>query len=123
MTINNPELFMAGIWDWSILDGCFGDTKITPTDIDGCVERFGHVLYLETKQLGVEIPLAQRILFASLVKKGDSVLVIWGAKNQPQAYQVFSPLYPPPEGMMIASGDLDGLRKTVCNWFAWANKP
>ena len=31
MTINDPEAFCAGLWDWAILDGCFGDTAIMPS--------------------------------------------------------------------------------------------
>jgi hypothetical protein len=41
MTINKLDAYVAGLWDWVCLDGCFGDTKIRPTDIDGLVERRG----------------------------------------------------------------------------------
>ena len=49
MTINDPVKFCAGLWDWGILNGCFGDTLIKPTDIDGFVERNGKFLFFETK--------------------------------------------------------------------------
>jgi hypothetical protein len=54
--IRNMSQYDRGIWDWSILDGCFGDTKISPTDIDGCIERKGRKLFLETKTPGNPIP-------------------------------------------------------------------
>jgi hypothetical protein len=120
MTINAPELYMAGIWDWAILDGCFGKTGIKPTDIDGCIERKTHCLYLETKDLGVEVPLGQLITFHSFVAKGDSVLVIWGTKNQPKEIMVLSPRHP--SGLMYCNANLDKLRELVAAWFEWADK-
>ena len=27
MTIHNKEAFLQGLWDWAILDGCFGNTR------------------------------------------------------------------------------------------------
>ena len=117
MTVNNPELYMAGVWDWAILDGCFGRTKIRPTDIDGFVERNGHCLYLETKRPGANIPFGQRLTYRAWCSKGDSVIVIWGEKNKPQRIQVFSPRYPPPDGKVYAYANLDKLKWLVSQWF------
>jgi hypothetical protein len=117
MTINNPELFMAGVWDWAILDGCFGNTRIRPTDIDGCVERNGHFLYFETKRPGAHIPFGQLLTYRGWVNKGDSVIVIWGEKNKPQRLQVFTPRHRPPDGKVYAYADVTKLRQLVGQWF------
>lgn len=39
MTIHGSDRFLAGAWDWTVLDGCFGNTQIRPTDVDGMIER------------------------------------------------------------------------------------
>ncbi len=39
MTIRSKEVFLQGLWDWAVLDGCFGNTRIRPTDVDGLIER------------------------------------------------------------------------------------
>ena len=44
------------LWDWSTLDGCFGNSKIRVGDIDGFVERRGRVLFIETKYPGSWVP-------------------------------------------------------------------
>lgn len=82
MTINNPVEFCAGLWDWHILAGCFGKTKIMPTDVDGFVERKGNFLWLETKKENVLIPNGQLITFMTLIKTGYfTIFIIWGDIN------------------------------------------
>lgn len=118
MTIHDPAAYVAGVWDWSILRGCFGETRIEPTDVDGFVERNGRFLYLEAKQSGVAIPFGQRLTLEALQKTGlFTVMVIWGRTNQPQRIQVFSPggiSHPMP-------CDLALFRKAVSAWFALAD--
>ena len=104
MTINDPDKFMAGIWDWKILDGCFGESRIKPTDIDGMVERNGNFLFLETKSPGASLPVGQEISFKHLVRRaGAVVMVVWGEQNNPQQLRVFSHKHP--DGKTI---DADG---------------
>lgn len=122
MTINSPEQYMAGIWDWAILDGCFGSTKIKPTDIDGAVERHGYFLCLETKKPGVPIPLGQYLFFESWVAQGNTVIVIWGPQNDPKKVQMFSPFLPFPDGKIWEPASVDILRQRVVNWFEWAER-
>lgn len=124
MTINNPSAFMQGIWDWKILDGCFGETKIKPTDIDGLVERDGNLLILETKSPDVSLPTGQELTFKRMVKQGidanklNVVIVIWGENGAPQRLRVYSRIYP--DGKDI-DGDIDTLRRYVSKWFEKAN--
>jgi hypothetical protein len=91
MSINNPERFLAGVWDWKFLDKCF-DGKIKVSDLDGIVERRGHFFVLETKKKGVLIPGGQRIMFERMAKTGlITVIVIWGDKNATEEVQIYYP--------------------------------
>lgn len=120
MTINNAGQYMAGIWDWAILDGCFGDTKIKPTDIDGFVERRGNFLILETKQPSAGIPEGQELTFKALVKRaGAVVIVIFGEQNKPERLKVYSQKYP--NGLEVNDPDGALLRRYVAEWFNRAN--
>jgi hypothetical protein len=114
MTIENPQRFMAGIWDWGCLRGCFGDTRIEPTDIDGLVERKGHFLLLETKAPTAQIKGGQEIMFQALrATKRFTVLVIWGDAGQPQRGK----LYCVDAVSRIFDCDLQTLRAIVAYWF------
>lgn len=120
MTINNPDQYMAGVWDWAILDGCFGETRIKPTDIDGFVERNGCFLVLETKQPGARLPQGQEITFKRLVERaGAVVIVIWGERNTPNRLRVYSAMHPDGKDIIDANGNL--LRKYVSEWFKRAD--
>ena len=47
-------------------------------DIDGVLERRGHILMIETKPLGKwGIPLGQRITFKTFVQMGVHVWIVW----------------------------------------------
>ncbi len=119
MTINNVHRYLQGVWDWGILDGCFGSSRIQPTDIDGFIERRGHKLFIETKAPGVELPDhdGQMIALRSLVNDGCSVMILWGQQNQP-------------EKMRLLVGDcdrieyvtLDRVRQIISQWYQWADR-
>lgn len=117
MTIENAELFVAGLWDWACLDGCFVGS-IRPTDIDGFIEYNGQFLMLETKQPGVEIPKGQAIMFNNWVDAGNSVLIIWGTKNNPKYIRLMTP-------NIIRdydNADIERLRTICKKWFTWAGQ-
>lgn len=88
MTIHNMPLFLNGLWDWAFLDGCFGQTKIRPTDVDGQVHtRFpkDRYLELEAKSINASIPTGQRMKFDSYLRVNReigrelfTILVFWG---------------------------------------------
>lgn len=117
MTINNASEYLKNIWDWAILSGCFGDTKIMPTDIDGHVERNGHFLWLETKAPGVELKQGQEITLQKLAKRGDAVVIIWGEKDNPQKIKL---LFNGEERIYL-NANIKTLREIVSNWFNWAD--
>ena len=117
MTINDPVAFCAGLWDWSILNGCFGDTKIKVSDIDGCIERNGKTLMFETKAPDVEIPFGQALMYKALAKT-STVMIVWGTKNDPVKLRImygdacrdYDPC------------DLELFREKVSRWYKWADK-
>lgn len=60
---------------WDSINECFPG-NIRPTDLDGVVERNGHVLFIEGKSLGTSIPTGQRLLFKALSSKPDQMVVV-----------------------------------------------
>lgn len=81
MTVQNREKFFEEHWDWGFLKaaGCFGGTKIEPTDVDGMTERNGYFILIEAKSPGVIVKQGQKLLQASLVDTGVFTVVnMWG---------------------------------------------
>jgi hypothetical protein len=121
MTIENPKRYVEGIWDWSVLDGCFGDTKIKPQDIDGSTERKGNFLHLEAKSVNAEIKSGQEIYWRNRIKSGrDTVIFIWGdAKTKTvEKIRVMSAW----EDKTYDPSNLEMFREKVAAWFRWADK-
>lgn len=121
MTIRNSKLFMDSLWDWGILDGCFGDTRIKPTDLDGLVERNGNILILEGKSPGKPITKGQEIVFNQFLLINKivgyrvfTIIVIWGTPNEPERIQQW--------GYTPCDAGLEELRRVVSSWFNWASK-
>lgn len=122
--IRDIDSFVESLWSWSVLDGCFGNSRIGVTDIDGCVERRGNVLFIESKRTGVSVPTGQRILFESLQSAGHSVLVVHGdagANRLPAVtgVQIYNPGADGPEDVQAAN--TDDFRRLVARWYSWAN--
>lgn len=117
MTIRNFHHYQEGVWDWAILDGCFGNTKITPTDIDGCVERNGKFLILETKRPGADMPTGQEVALKRMVVNGFTVIVLWGKTSHPEEMMVLTPFGTKARKAVT----LDDVRQQVSRWFAWAD--
>lgn len=114
MSIKNLQAYIDNLWDWGILDGCFGNTRIQVTDIDGLVERNGHFLMIEAKSPDKIVPKGQQILFDQLVKDARwHVVVVWGKPGQPEYVQVW--------GRKKVRGDLAYFQRVVARWFAYAN--
>lgn len=115
MTIRNIDHFVGALWDWAILDGCFGKTRIRPSDIDGYVERNGNFLVIEAKSHNKSLDAGQRISFTNMIKTGRFVvLIVWGETNKPEKMQIF-----PDE---IKKATLADLRRMVSWWYKNADK-
>lgn len=119
MTINNPELFVAGLWDWAFLEPCFTGTKIRPSDIDGAVEHNGHTLFIETKHPGVSIPTGQDIMFKSWQRDRNTVFVVWGETNRAERVRVY---WPTNDSVTTDDCDNEGLAGLVSRWLIYARK-
>lgn len=119
MTIQDPDAFVRNLWDWAVLNGCFGDTRIMPTDIDGAIERCQQFLFIETKEPGVSLKQGQRIFYRALSSKpGITVFVVWGTPGAPTELQVFAE-----NGVSRRYAcDLEKLRAFVAKWFALADR-
>jgi len=79
MSIRNMDSYIKNLWDWKVLNGCFGDSKTAVSDIDGIIERHGQFLVIEAKSAGKDIPMGQSILLSALAKlDAFKVLIVWG---------------------------------------------
>lgn len=120
MTIKNFKHLQNSIWDWAILDGCFGDTKIKISDIDGFAERNGHFLILECKfRPSDPIPTGQEIAFKKLAQsKLFTIIVLWGDKS-PEAMKIY---YANGNITEQKEANLNDLRNVVSWWYKQANE-
>lgn len=118
MTINSAHRYLQNLWDWAILDGCFGQSRIRPMDIDGYIERYGRKLFIETKAPGVKLSPAQFMALHSLVDDGHAVLILWGHRDQPERIRLMTPRCD-----FTEDGNLDRVREIVNAWFQWADRP
>jgi hypothetical protein len=79
LTIHDRDAYRDAAWDWGMLTGCFGKTRISPSDWDGVVERGGYFLQIEGKPGNRPVEIGQRITYQNRVLTGiDTVVVIWG---------------------------------------------
>lgn len=118
MTIRDIDKFVDSIQDWAILEGCFGATRIKPSDIDGFIERRGVCLFLEGKGLGVPLTTGQAIAFSSLAKQGNTVIVFWGKDREISKMRVITQSDPG----IVKQCSLEDLRKAVKTWYAAASQ-
>lgn len=117
--IRNPENYINSFWDWSILEGCFGET-IKPSDVDGIVERKDSILVVETKRPGEEIPDAQRRTLEALGRKPKcTVIILRGHPNHPEQIKQFRRKEDKWSDWEPTS--LDDLRRRCSEWFERAN--
>lgn len=115
---------MDALWDWGPFDGCFGTTRIRISDVDGIVERNGHILLIEAKPPGKTVSKGQAIMFDKIAESGFFVLILWGETNKPEQYQVYRPKRWHDMGQNPSKPQpitLQEAREFVRGWFAWAN--
>jgi len=121
MSIFDADKYRTVFHDFDFLKGCFGKSRIMPSDIDGIVERNGNFLVMEFKPSGKKLPIGQSITFRKLAQLPKfTVVVIWHIPcemhepKEPVSMQVF------PEKDII-SADVDTVRVFVKNWWEVAN--
>jgi hypothetical protein len=105
-------------WDWGWLQGCFGSTKISASDIDAIWERHGHFLLFEVKRPDEALPAGQLLLLRALSAFGvTEVYLVRGERNDPQTVQKITP-----GGLgELQYASKDGIRAIVAAWFAHAD--
>ena len=86
----SPPAGFDGIFDWSWTEGCFGNPKITPMDLDAVVERRGNFVLFETKNPGVPIPQGQQITLNSFYNLGVFTIIFIEGKENPEKVQLWS---------------------------------
>lgn len=121
MTIEDPERYLKNVWNWNILSGCFGKTKIMPTDIDGAVERNQQFLFMDAKEPSVVLDPndGQTKFYLRLAQKpGITVFFVWGHKDQPEAYQVYTRT----GNSRKLTCNLESFRAAVSRWFELAEE-
>ncbi len=130
-TITSPSAFLSspasgfdGVFDWSWTHGCFGETKITPMDFDGVVERRGNFLVFETKGVGVDVPRGQLFALQEFYKIGVATLLFVQGKVQPEFAMVWcQPGFKAGKQMRSHEPiDRDRAANFVREWYAFADK-
>jgi hypothetical protein len=117
--LRSRDAYRDAAWDWSILDGCFGHTRIAPCDLDGLIERNGRFLVIEAKPGTKPLDRGQEITLNALARTGlFTVLVVWGPRNTPRRLVVLTK----DRAMTYDPATLDTLRGIVTRWFTWADR-
>jgi hypothetical protein len=119
MTIQNKKAFLDALWDWGFLDECFA-RGIRISDIDGAVERNGHLLFIEAKPLGKQLSTGQSIMFSQLASNGFTVLILWGECNKPVEMMIWIPHQANP--LKKRDADEAKVKEFVRKWFTWADQ-
>lgn len=120
MTIRDMDAFVGGLWDWNCLSGCFGGGRISPTDVDGLVERNRHFLFLEAKPPGGELPTGQRITLTNLSRQPNTTCIVINGDPKTENVTGITRIE---NGVPTAIGDPSRamLRTIVSAWYARAD--
>jgi hypothetical protein len=80
--VNNEKEFreslpygFSGLFDWDFLLPIFAGTRISPMDIDFCLEKNDNILLMETKKDGGVVGVGQSMTYLSLYRRGGVTLV------------------------------------------------
>jgi hypothetical protein len=121
VTIRDTDAFLRGLFDWGMLDGCWGGTRISPTDVDGLAERRRHFLIFEGKGPDGYWSRGQDIALAALQRpRSFTVIRLRGEPPLGPIYEM-AVLGPHRNTNGLVAAGLDDLRNEVRDWFEWAN--
>jgi hypothetical protein len=122
MTIRNIDHYVAALWDWDCLSGCFGNSRIRVSDLDGIIERNGRFLVLEAKSHGASVSTGQRRMFDEMAKTGVfTIIVLFGETNNPQRMRVTTQQE---DGRVVSvekQASMADVRDMVQRWYRFAN--
>jgi hypothetical protein len=114
----SPSAGFDGVFDWSWTDGCFGDTRISPMDFDGVIERKGNFLVFETKNLGVPVPKGQLITLKTAHALGCFTVMLIHGKTEPKSTEIW---LPGSAKKQLLIGKEAAMQK-VAAWYLWADQ-
>lgn len=122
MSIFDSHKYNTVYHDYDFLEGCFGNTKIMPTDVDGIVERRGKFLLIEFKPEKKPISTGQLITLKRLARLPMfTVIVVWHepcAHHDP-AIHTNMQILPSGKKEPVTSNDVRGF---VSEWYAAADE-
>lgn len=118
MTIKFPDLLASGMWDWACLEGWNDDKRIYPSDIDGCLERRGNMLWIETMRTDAFLHGGQRRTYNSLALRGDYVVFLWGKPGEP----VNAELWHKNKRLKSNHYTLPKFKRFLRCWWEWASE-
>ena len=123
--ITDAEAYARNAWCWKSLEDALPG-KCAVTDIDGAIERGGHLFILEGKNITKcksfdQIGYGQQRTFKTFVMHGFHVLFLYGfPPNKPLYYQLWQPYQPQPgELTKCEDGEVD-IMSIVQQWFETA---
>lgn len=119
MAIRDLESYANHAWQWDkVLGGCFGKTNISPSDLDGIVERNGKFLVLEAKSPRGTMSIGQKRLLHALGRLEEfTVVIVWGEKHDVEKMQVITK-----DGMRFyRKATVDDFRRVVKCWYEFAD--
>jgi hypothetical protein len=121
--LKSPSASFDGVFDWSWTEGCFGETRITPMDLDGVIERKGKFLIFETKDIGVPIPKGQMYTFEALYRLNVFTILFIAGKTHPEKLMAwFQPgLHNGRKEIKHTDITLEYIRYVVESWYVFAN--
>lgn len=124
MSIFDAEKYRTVYHDFDFLKGCFGDTRIMPTDVDGIVERRGRFLLMEFKPDGKAVSTGQLITLKRLKRLARlqefTVVVVWHepcAHHEPASHTSIQ-IMPSGKKEPVTT---NGVRAFVSEWYAAAD--
>jgi len=121
MSIFDSHKYKTIFHDFDFLSGCFGNTRVMPTDIDGIIERNSNFLVMEFKPEGKRLSTGQRIMLERMSKIDVfTVLVIWHTPCEMHEPKVPTSIQAMPS-KELKKVDVQEVRKIVCNWWDMAN--
>ena len=108
--------------DFSLFNGCFGNSQVMPTDVDGIVERRGNFLFIEFKTDGKSVSTGQLITLKKLGRlKMFVVVVIWHEPCKIHDPKIPTAMQILPSGKKT-SADTASVRDFVKKWWSKADK-
>lgn len=124
MSAINRQPYSVAWHDFDMFMGCFGNTKIMPTDIDFIVERKGNFLIMELKTEGKQVFYGQELMLLNLSKLPKTTVVLLYHKPRSKCDKcgaihdipIFTSKRIYPEHTTTPTNNED-IKKFVSNWF------